>query len=332
MTRATKRTDVHRPSAIKVDEYEWVCFEFIKIESLGDCFVIQEERARLRRHMERTGGTYSKHEHGGNCMICGNVLATYTILFYHEPTNSYVRAGQDCAQKLEMSYGSGWNAFKKGIADARHAVAGKRKAQATLTDAGLEAAWTLYASPVQVGDCDVCARIAAEQIERFYHRCTAFEPKEEQTIRDIVSKLVKYGSVSEKAMEHIKRNLGWIAERPAREEKRKAEREAAADCPAGRVDITGEVLKTRVDETDFGKVTKVLVRDDRGFKVWGTRPTIKTGVDEHGQMNYDAAERGDRISFSAVVTVSQEDAKFGFYKRPTKGKMILRATPALVAP
>src|SRR5215469_17049189 len=99
------RTDIHRPSAIVPDDYEFVAFEHIKIESFGECEYVLQQRRLIQQHMERTGATYSAHEHGGNCMICGNVMATYTILFYHAKTNSYVRAGQDCAQKLEMSYG-----------------------------------------------------------------------------------------------------------------------------------------------------------------------------------------------------------------------------------
>lgn len=326
-----KRNDVHRPSAINPADYQFVALECIKIEGLGDCYVIQEQREILRAHMARTGGTYSHHEHGGNCHICG-AAAVYTILFYHEASNSYIRTGGDCADKLDMSYDGDMNAFRKTITDAREAQAGKKKAAALLTDAGLEAAWTLYTSPAQLQDCDTCAQIAAQAVEHFYHRCTAYEPKEEQTIRDIVGKLVKFGSISEKATAHIARNLQWIAERPARLAKREEERQAAADCPAGRVDITGEVLSTRQDDTDFGTVTKLLVRDDRGFKVWGSRPAMRTGVDEHGMNTYDCAEKGDRISFSAVVTVSDKDIKFGFYKRPTKGKMLVKVAPALVAP
>lgn len=331
MTARRKRKDVHRPSAINPAEYVFVALECIKIESLGDCYVIQEQREILRAHMARTGGTYSRHEHGGNCHVCG-ASAVYTILFYHEASNSYIRTGGDCADKLHMSYDGDMNAFRKAITDARHAVAGKKKAAAILTDAGYEAAWTLFISPAKLGECATCQQIAENAVEPFYHRCTAIEPKEEQTIRDIVSKLVKYGSLSDKALAHIGRNLGWIAERPAREAKKAAEREAAEECPNGRVDITGEVLSTRQDETDFGTVTKVLVRDDRGFKLWGTRPTIKAGVDEHGMNNYDCAEKGDRISFSAVVSPSDTDNKFGFYKRPTKGKMLVKVSPVMVAP
>ena len=52
----------------------------------------------------------------------------------------------------------------------------------------------------------------------------------------------------------------------------------------------------------WGVNTKCLFQDDRGFKIWG-------GF---------IGNRGDKLSFVARVQVSEKDAKFGFFKRPTK--------------
>ena len=97
------RTDAHRPSVINPAEYEYVAQELIPIgrytgDILADCDFLQSERLRIRRHMERTGGTYSQHFHGGHCKVCGNANAIYTVLFYHDNTNNYVRIGSDCAE------------------------------------------------------------------------------------------------------------------------------------------------------------------------------------------------------------------------------------------
>lgn len=120
------RTDTHRPSAIDPTEYQFVAFEYVKLDDIGACYFLQTERARISAHMERTGGTYSGHEHGGNCMVCGNVLATYTVLFYHEKTNSYVRMGDICAQKCDMAYSDGeFDAFKRHIDNVRANKAGE---------------------------------------------------------------------------------------------------------------------------------------------------------------------------------------------------------------
>src|SRR5580693_2680404 len=97
------RQDTHRPSAIKPEEYQYVAMEYLKVEDLGSALMLQAEREKIREHFARTKGTYSSHTHGGNCMCCGSPNALYTILFYHQPTNTYIRLGQDCAQKMQMS-------------------------------------------------------------------------------------------------------------------------------------------------------------------------------------------------------------------------------------
>jgi hypothetical protein len=51
----------------------------------------------------------------------------------------------------------------------------------------------------------------------------------------------------------------------------------------------------------------MLVKDDRGFRVYGTVPGDIIGV-----------ANGDRVRFDAAVEPSKDDPKFGFYKRPTK--------------
>jgi hypothetical protein len=281
----SKRTDIHRPSAIDVNEYEYVAFEYIKTEDLGDCGFLKSERAIIKAHMDRTGGTYSRHEHGGNCHICG-AHAIYTVLFYHELTNTYIRTGQDCAEKLEFAIGGDMNAFRTALKDALELQAGKRKALAVLTEAGHEAAWPIYtANEYQVGG-------------------------KEETIIDIVGKLVRYGSVSEKSINYLGSLLYQIANRATIEAERKAQTDAAAPVPSGRIVIEGIVLTTRVDDTPYGTVTKMLVQHDTGWKVWGSKPS---------SLN---VTRGARIRFTATVEASPTDLKFGFYSRPSKATMM----------
>src|SRR5882672_4280684 len=93
------RNDIHRPSQIEHLDYEFVCNEVIKMEGLGDAIFMMDERKRKAAHFARTGGKYADHEHGGNCHVCG-AAAIYTVLFYHSKSNSYVRTGGDCADKL----------------------------------------------------------------------------------------------------------------------------------------------------------------------------------------------------------------------------------------
>lgn len=305
------RTDIHRPSAINPDEYEYVAQECLKVEGLGDCEILLEMRRRIQEHMARTGGHYATHQHGGNCMVCGNVLATYTILFWHRPTNTYVRMGSECADKCAMGGNFNTSAFRAAVHDALQAKAGKKKAQAMLAKLGLEECWKIWENPPQ-----------GKPIGQHYAGCDPSGyyalPYEESTIIDIVGKLVKFGSISDAQINFLRKLLTQISTRAEREAKRKAEHDKAADCPTGRLEIRGEVLTIKVQENQFGYVTKMLVRADSGYKVWGTRPS---GLN---------VERGAIVAFTATVEPSPDDPKFGFFSRPTKAREITTLSMALV--
>lgn len=287
------RNDVHRPGAIDPADYEYVAQEYIKIEGFGDCAVLQANRELIRAHMARTGGNYSGHEHGGNCMVCGSVNAVYTVLFYHAKTNSYVRMGQDCAEKCDMGDAEQFRAFREGVKSALACRAGKAKAQALLAEKGLQQAWAIHQTEPKAG-------------------------REEVTVTDIVGKLVQYGSLSDNQYGFLKTLLDRIATRPEREAKRAAEDAAAKPCPSGRIEITGTVLTVKEQPSDYapgGSVLKMLVRADDGWKVWGTVPSILLE-------SVGAVRNGVRVRFTATVTPSEKDNKFGFYKRPTNAAFV----------
>jgi hypothetical protein len=242
--------------------------------------------------MARTGGHYSNHDHGGNCMVCGSVNAIYTVLFHHRPSNVYVRMGSDCADKCAMGGDFRNSAFRAGIENALNAHAGKKKAQAVLVAEGLERCWGIFTSTV------------------------SFTGYEEGTINDIVGKLVQYGSVSDAQIRYLHVLLSKIDKRAERKAADEAAKATAANCPAGRLTITGTVLGIKGQETQFGYVEKLLVLHDTGFKVWGTKPS-KIDI-----------KKGDVVSFTATVQPSNDDPKFGFYSRPTGAQVV---TPVAAA-
>jgi hypothetical protein len=102
-----------------------------------------------------------------------------------------------------------------------------------------------------------------------------------------------------------------IAQQEADYQDEKAQEPAPIAIPSdllkGRHEITGVLLGTKTQESDYGLVYKMLVRDDRGFKIWGTCPD-----------SLAEAYKGDKISFFATIQVSNDDKCFGFFKRPTK--------------
>ncbi|MHB8503434.1 MAG: hypothetical protein ACYDHE_21130 [Candidatus Acidiferrales bacterium] len=316
------RDDVHSPSHIVPSDYEYVAVWTMNIQGFGDCQFILREREIVKNHMVRTGGTYAHVDTTGSCQVCGNVMAIYLALFWHKPSNTYLRVGFDCSQKLDMSGdGQAYNLFRRQLQDVREAQAGKKKAIAILADAGLSAAWDIYTQAAP-GHLDGCVAKGTDQFgddNGAHHLCTCgydikffkeWNAWEETTIRDIVGKLVKYGSISEKQTNFIKSLLTKIERRPIIEAARKAEHEAAGPVPTGRVRLTGTVLSVKTVERatrfygDDGLSTKVLIRLENGSKVYGNR--------------FANVEKDQVVTFKASVEASKDDAKFGFFKRAKK--------------
>jgi hypothetical protein len=328
-----KRTDTHRPAVIVPADYEFVAFEFEQPtgDVMADAEIHRWNRRMITLHMERTGGKRSGHEHGGNCGICGNANAIYTAMFWHKPSNTYIRTGRDCCEKLDA--GVNFNKFIEGVKAEQAFRAGKRKAQAFLASHGLEAAWALsLASEADLpkdprrtrkeqGWDDVNSVNTIIEVTELYF--------EERTIRDIVGKLVKYGSISEKQVAFVRKLLDAIPARAGKEAARAAEIAAAKPVPVTdkRITIKGKVLSIR-PATEFAP-TKILVQHADGWKVWGSMPTILADIVQHPAIDgrpgwseavYTQIDKGDEIQFDARVTVSKDDPKFGFYKRPTKAQ------------
>lgn len=278
------RTDIHRPSAITPENYE-----FVGCDYYGPSYGDQVDRKYIHQHMARTGGKYSNHDHGGTCHVCG-AAALYVAIYHHNATNTYIVTGEDCASKMDAGEAIAFRSLRKRIAAGRKADKGIKKAKEFLAAANLMAAWDIYT--------DRAANYGKE---------TKYE---EATIHDIVSKLVKYGSVSDKALGFARSLIEKIANRAQIEADRAKAQEAALPVPLtnDRILIKGTVLSTKVVDGPFGRQTKVLVQHADGWKVWGSAPVY--------------ADKGDVIEFYAKVQVSDKDAKFGFFSRPTKGRVV----------
>lgn len=323
----TKRVDIHRPSAIDPAEYEYIGVEYDKIDDVGACMVLAENRKRIQAHMAQTGGTYSRHEHGGNCHICG-AWAIYTCLFHHRESNVYIRTGFDCAMKMDMGDPKLFRAIKREVKKAREAKAGKQKARAILADLGLEECWTIAK---ELDDDALKAMGALDE--------NGFHKRELLALRDIVRKLVAYGSLSDGQVKYLRILPESIRTREQREAdrdaKRAAERAAAEPVPADgkRHQITGEVLAVKEYESDWGTNYKLVVKDDRGFVVIGGIPRELRRVTPIYLDEADNAtgiereiDRGDRVQFMARLKASRDDPKFGFYSRPTKAELLSTTT------
>lgn len=145
-------------------------------------------------------------------------------------------------------------------------------------------------------------------------------------IADVARRGRQYGGATERQIEAVIRahakGLEWEAEKA-----RRAAADAEAEsCPEGKQTITGTILSSDYRENTFSyygeMIPKMLVRDDRGFKVWGTVPRVLMTRKVDGHVISGLPEKGERVTFTATIEPSRDDRLFGFFKRPSKAERL----------
>lgn len=123
----------------------------------------------------------------------------------------------------------------------------------------------------------------------------------------LCGQLIRKGELSEKQTAALTKAVAKQGEWDAL----RAE-EAANATPVieGKIRITGEVVSTDTKFNQWGARDVMTVKDDRGFKVWGSVPRAVS------------AQKGARVTFSATVEKSDRDETFGFFKRPTNAELL----------
>ena len=302
----SQRNDIHRPSAITPEDYDFVAFDYIGGSDLSAILMLKAERNKTEIHMEHSGGKWASVNHGGTCYVCG-ACAMYLCIWHNRVTNEYIKTGEDCAAKMDMSYGDS-NQFRKAIHTALHAIAGKKKALQLLTDAGVTRAWDIYQAMQPRRE----AEQAAFEASGHDQSRPAFALQEELKIESIVSTVIRYGSLSDKQVDFLKVLFARVDDAPARQAAIDARKTAEAaitaaapDVPNGRQVITGTVLglKEVEDYSRFGGMKcNALIQTTEGYKIYGSR--------------FANVNKGDTVKFTATLKRSDRDAKFGFFKRP----------------
>lgn len=142
--------------------------------------------------------------------------------------------------------------------------------------------------------------------------------------------------------EDMAKVVAEVERREAEDARRAAVKATAAPVQAGRVRITGRVVSWKEVPNNFsyhgGYITKILVEDDRGFRVFGTLSAeLSTAVrgawlgtveDRHDYGPTYWMEhflKGARVTFAATTEPSKDDPTFGFFTRPTKAEYLGRA-------
>lgn len=276
MTTAT-RTDIHRPSFLDPAEYTEIGYFDLHHED-GFCWISPEYR---NLDAQEFNGNFTNK---GRCDHCGAGPLRYGVIFLHVPSNTIVNVGERCAGVLGLS-----SKTEKARRD-EHAAAQKRIALET---------W-LAADPKNTETYE----FLTGQIDagRFGFNGFYF---------DLLHKLNRYGSLSEKQVDAALRGR----DRDAEFEARKVAEKPASPLVEGRYEITGEIVSTKSQESDYGWTWKMLVKMEDGNKVWGTIPESLFCLDV-------ANAKGERVTFTATVERSRDDENFGFFKRPTKATVV----------
>jgi len=136
-------------------------------------------------------------------------------------------------------------------------------------------------------------------------------------VKDIRSRLERWGKISEK-------QIALVRKLAAESRKPKEPELEYKPCEEGRIQISGKILCTKCQENTYspygGTVLKMLVLDNRMFKVWGTVPESICWDAEGNCLTGKLI--GKDVCFIGTVTKSKDDECFGFFKRPSKAKLI----------
>lgn len=323
---AAVRTDAHRPSALDPADYAWVGFEDAH-EGDEYLFEFDWERYRVLRGeaaiVDEKGrsvdgvpediafatATYSGGRvRAGGCVHCGQTRIRYWTFYLHKPTGEVVAVGSSCAAKLSLD--------SRDDIERRAAVERQR----------LTAKLDEWRAADEKNELAIADLLAAEDAAGGSGGAG----------NDFTDSLLRYarknGYLTEAQRDAV---LKGIETRKRREEERAERAEEAGDpepSPVieGRIDIEGRIVAMKNVDSVYGSTTKMLVLDDRGFKVWGTfpdgltNPLFERAVDEGATdiASWIRAGGIGRIRFRAAVERSRDDETFGFFKRPTKAEAI----------
>lgn len=330
MAAAVKRADVHRPSAMNPAEYAWIgeaddhategSFEF---DWRTFARLTGHTQVRDRDYRDAEGIPWANVEHAvtytdddgkqvaggwrvGGCDHCGQRRIRYWCFYLHVPTGEVVSVGQQCAAKLSLS--------------SREDIARRDAIKAAQTAQQL-AGWLAADTERQRAWDDLLAREDAAGGSGGHGN-------------DFVDSLLRYGRkngcLSDAQVAAVLKGIETRAQREEEREDRDAHLPAPAPVVEGRITVEGWLLTTKTQDSHYGSTLKMLVCDDRGFRVWGTAPGVvideafelarAAGYEDGGVRQALAAGLKLRVKFTATVERSRDDETFGFFKRPSKAE------------
>ena len=313
-----KRTDAHRPSVLIPEDYEFFgCsprWTYVGDNMHGEReyhdfneFGLTDEQQDYVDNNRFNGNAINK----GGCDCCGS-RPTAVAYYKHIPTGEVITVGLTCSEKIQAG------AWEEGHRQALSVIAGRKRAIKKAE-----------------GESFIDSNSGLRSV---------LESGKHEILDDMLKKAHKYGSLSEKQIAFAYKLFAQCVEREEEHARRLEALEGSTlDC-SQRITVTGKVIKTKWQDSDYGGSMKMLVELDSGFKVWGTIPTLNVDATDYYNQNWqnltrytdasdenktqwqknmdkfakDSVNVDDTIQFTAQFEMSKDDETFAYFKRPTK--------------
>lgn len=295
------RTDPHRPGAIIPSDYTYVLWYALATEFDGwpspsqNVGLIVAMRGDPTIKWAPTGTT-------GKCSVCG-ACYLYGEIWRHDPTGEHIHIGHDCADKYSLfTNRAEWERWHREQTALRSQAAKQKRfkmAALRFTEAhpDLADAFALVPEAWATG-----------------------EPRPVEILRDLLSKLNKYGSLSPAQVAFALRLADQVRNPPTKQE------ELHVPAPTGRTAVEGTVVSIKEHSGDWGTCWKMTVKVQTEAGSWLVWCTVPQAIYDAFQAT-DAAQglpdwlRGRTVAFTAALQPGK-DPHFAFGKRPTQARVL----------
>lgn len=292
------REDIHSPKSFIPGDYKRIG-NFYQGDSKEWNQAYSVDHDELEANLAQLGATFDygsrrgpwfdgNFSSRGTCDHCG-ARFLHGAVFLHKPTGELIVSGQTCAEKLGLASQADFDMFwkKKEVERLNRQKMVQEERQRFL-----------QGNPRAKEQLEWLGDLGQAALDDNFFSSLIYQLDETK------------GYWSNAQMDALDRARDRYEENQLRKQRELERQKNATPCPNGAETITGEVLSTKWVESQWGSTKKMLVADDRGFKVWGTIPSSMD------------ADRGDRVTFIANIEQSDDDQYFGFFKRPRKAQVL----------
>lgn len=292
----SQRTDIHRPSAPEFDPQKYVVRGIFDTHpSFGSNLSGTTRQAAVSALVDK--GYRFGHGSSSQCGHCGAHIR-YAALLAHPESETFIFVGETCLDTRFSATKAEFRALRNRAALAAQAARNEETRAQNFAD-HLAAAVASHPTLEMLGDRDRSegyGGFVADIREQLYKRPLTDRQKDA-------------------AAKAIERTDTYRA-------RRAKERAESVPAPEGKVTISGTIRRVKTQPNPFspygGDIMKMTVRDDRGFSVHCTIPSSLTAVTSGATTD---GLNGQRVTFTATLTRSDDDATFAFGKRPTKAAL-----------